>query len=142
MITPVVNRTLHTYFSTLRILCEAFGLDTSGESFRCEKRLIEEAHKINHQGKMLVPIIDDAHLLDIDSLRKLRLLFDDFPKNHNLILVAQPQLLRILALSAHEDIRTRVTYSVTMRKLNPDDMRSFILEQLDRVALAHSVLFR
>lgn len=138
VITPVVNRTLHTYFSTLRILCEAFQIDTEGRDFKCEKRLIEEAQRLNHLGKMLVPIIDDAHLMDTDSLRRLRLLFEDFPKNHNLILIAQPTLLTKLSLTVNEDIKSRVTYSVLMPKLNPDDMTDFITTELDRVALAHS----
>lgn len=139
MITPVVNRTLHTYYGTLRILCEAFQIDTDGKNFTCEKRLIEEADRLNHLGKMLVPIIDDAHLMDVDSLRRLRLLFEDFPKNHNLILIAQPSLLTKLSLTINEDIKSRVTYSVLMPKLNPDDMKTFILKELDRVAMAHSV---
>ena len=37
---------------------------------------------------MLAPIIDDAHYMPIECLRKLRLLLEDFPKNHNLILIA------------------------------------------------------
>lgn len=139
MLTPVVNRTLHTYHSTIRILCEAFQIDTHGLSHNCESRLIAEAHRINHQGKMLVPIIDDAHLMEIDSLRRLRLLCEDFPKNHNLVLIAQPLLLHKLSLIANEDIRSRVTYSVMTPKLSPDDMAAFILAQLDRVGLAHSV---
>jgi len=138
MITPVVNRTLHTYYGTLRILCEAFQIDTQGENFRCEQRLIEEAQRLNHLGKMLVPIIDDAHLMDVDSLRRLRLLFEDFPKNHNLVLIAQPSLLTKLSLTVNEDIKSRVTYSVLVPKLAPEDMEAFILDQLDRVALAHS----
>lgn len=138
MITPVINRTLHTYFSFLRILCDAFQIDSQGEHVRCEKRLIEEARRINHLGKMLVPIIDDAHLMDIDSLRRLRLLFEDFPKNHNLVLVAQVGLLAKLALSSNEDLKSRVTYSVLVPKLAPEQMTAFILGQLDRVALAHS----
>jgi MSHA biogenesis protein MshM len=138
LITPVVNRTLHTYFSTLRILCEAFQIDTDGKNFKCEKRIIEEAERLNHLGKMLVPIIDDAHLMDVDSLRRLRLLFEDFPKNHNLILIAQPGLLSKLSLTINEDIKSRVTYSVLIPKLIPDDMTNFITAQLDRVALAHS----
>ena len=93
MLTPVVNRTLHTYHSTLRILCQAFQIDAEGYSDRCENRLIEEAQRVNHLGKMLVPIIDDAHLMAIDALRRLRLLFEDFPKNHNLVLIAQPAIL-------------------------------------------------
>jgi MSHA biogenesis protein MshM len=137
MLTPVVNRTLHTYHSTLRILCEAFQIDTEGLDFSCERRLIEEAQRINHAGKMLVPIIDDAHLMSIDGLRRLRLLFEDFPKNHNLILIAQPSLLTKLSLSVNDDIKSRVTYSALLQKLNPDDTRRFILAELDRVALAH-----
>jgi len=137
MIAPVVNRTLHTYYSTLRILCDSFQIDTQGENFKCEKRLIEEADKINHQGKMLVPIIDDAHLMDITSLRRLRLLFEDFPKNHNLVLIAHPEMLTKLSLSVNEDIRSRVTYSKLLQKLTPDQTKEFILGELDRVALSH-----
>ena len=138
LITPVVNRTLHTYNSTLRILCEAFQLKTQGRDFVCERRLIEEAQRLNQLGKMLAPIIDDAHLMEIDALRKLRLLFEDFPKNHNLVLVAQPQLLNKLSLTVNEDIKSRVTNSVLVPKLTPDDTERFILAELDRVALAHS----
>jgi MSHA biogenesis protein MshM len=93
----------------LRILCQAFQIDADGRDHRCEKRLIEEAHRINHAGKMLAPI-DDAHLIDVRDLRRLRLLFEDFPKNHNLVLVAQPELLTKLALAPNEDIQSRVTY--------------------------------
>jgi MSHA biogenesis protein MshM len=138
LITPVVNRTLHTYHSVLRILCEAFQIDTDGWDVRCEKRLIEEAQRINHAGKMLAPIIDDAHLIEVHDLRRLRLLFEDFPKNHNLILVAQPGLLTSLALTPNHDIQSRVTYSVLIPRLAPDDMTKFILAQLDAVAMPHA----
>jgi MSHA biogenesis protein MshM len=138
LITPVINRTLHTYDSTLRILCAAFQLDTDGRGDRCEARLIQEAQRLNHVGKMLAPIIDDAHLMAIDSLRRLRLLFEDFPKNHNLVLVAQPSLLSKIALTINDDIKSRVTYSVLLARLAPDDMTKFILAEFDRVALAHN----
>jgi len=138
MLTPVINRTLHTYHSTLRILCEAFQIDTEGLNFKCERRLIEEAQRLNHAGKVLVPIIDDAHLMSVDSLRRLRLLFEDFPKNHNLVLFAQPALLGRLALAVNDDIKSRVTYSVLLPRLAPDDIKAFILAELDRVALAHA----
>lgn len=138
LITPVVNRTLHTYHSTLRILCEAFQIDTDGRDFRCEARLIEAAQRINHTGKMLAIIIDDAHLMNLDSLRRLRLLLEDFPKNHCLVLIAQPGLLTTLSLSVNEDIKSRVTYSVLMQRLNPDDVEAFIKDQLDRACLSHA----
>jgi type II secretory pathway predicted ATPase ExeA len=140
LVTPVVSRTLHTYYNTLRILCQAFKLDIDGNSFACEKRLIEQAFKLNHSGKMLAPIIDDAHLMDIDCLRRIRLLFEDFPKNHNLVLIGQPKLLTTISLATNDDIKSRVTYSVIMPKLAPDDMENFILGEFDKAGLGHNTI--
>jgi type II secretory pathway predicted ATPase ExeA len=139
MITPVVNRTLHTYHNTLRILCGAFQLEFQGHDHRCERLLVQEAFKIHRAGKMLVPIIDDAHLMPSESLRKLRLLCEDFPHSHNLVLIGQPPLLQTLGLSINEEIRSRVTYSVVLPRLSPESIEKFILEQLDRAGLGHNV---
>ena len=108
-----------SYHSTLRILCEAFQIEPEGHDVRCERRLIAEARRLNTAGKMLAPIIDDAHLMDVTALRKIRLLFEDFPKNHCLVLVAQPELLQNLTLTVNEDLKNRVTYSVLLKKLAP-----------------------
>jgi hypothetical protein len=37
--------------------------------------------------------------MDMANLRKLRLLFQEFPKNHNLVLIGQPSLLARLSLT-------------------------------------------
>jgi len=140
LITPTISRTLHTYFNTIKILSAAFGIDFEGCAFRCEKRLIEEAFRLNSLGKMIAPIIDDAHLMEIDCLRKLRLLFEDFPKNHNLILIGQPTLLSSISLTNNEDIKSRITYSVIMPKIAPDDMETWILFEFDKAGLGHNVL--
>lgn len=139
MVIVSVSRTLHTYINTIKILCLAFSIDFEGAYFKCEKRLIEEAYNLNREGKMLVTIIDDAHLLEMDTLRRLRLLFEDFPKNHNIILIGQPSLLGNMSLKINEDIKSRVTYSAIMRKLNPDTMKDFITTELDKVALPHNI---
>jgi type II secretory pathway predicted ATPase ExeA len=133
-----IGRTLHTYPNTLRQLCQAFQLDDGISPFKGEKALIEQAFSLNRQGKSLMTMIDDAHLLEMQTLRKLRLLFGDFPKNHNLILIGQPALMGNLALQANEDIRSRITYSVLMKPLNPDDMENFILSCLDTAGLGHN----
>jgi len=140
-LTMVVNisRTLHTYFNTIKIMCNAFKIDHSGSSYKCEKRLIQETYNLNNQGKNLIVIIDDAHLLDMQTLRKLRLLFEEFPKNHNVILVGQVELLHNIALRVNQDIRSRITYSKILKKLNPDDMESFILQELDKAGLPHNI---
>ena len=138
LITPVVNRTLHTYHNTLRILCGAFQIEFEGHDHRCERLLVQEAFRVHRAGKMLVPIIDDAHLMQADCLRKLRLLFEDFPRSHNLVLIAQPPLLQTLALSQNEEIRSRVTYSVILPRLAPEMIEAFILGELDRAGLGHN----
>ena len=138
LIVPVVSRTLHTYRNTLRIFCQAFGLDFSNDVFQCEKKLIEEAFRLNRLGKMIAPVIDDAHYMHIESLRKLRLLFEDFPKNHNLVLIGQPTLLQTVSLTVNEDIRSRVTYSTLLPRLLAEDLERFILDQLDRAGLGHN----
>jgi type II secretory pathway predicted ATPase ExeA len=76
----------------------------------------------------------------MDTLRRLRLLFSDFPHTHNLILFGQPQLLSNLSLGVYEDIKSRITYSVCTLKLGPDDMEQFLLAQMDHCGLAHSVI--
>ena len=133
-----VARTLHTYTNTVKILCDAFRIDFESSAFKCERRLIEQAFALNHAGKSITTILDDAHLMDLANLRKLRLLFEDFPKNHNLVLIGRPSLLAALDLGVNRDIKSRVTYSVITKRLALDDMRDFILRELDRLGLPHN----
>ena len=93
---------------------------------------------VHRAGKMLVPIIDDAHLMPPDCLRKLRLLCEDFPRSHNLVLIGQPPLMQSLALSINEEIRSRVTYSAVLPRLGPEAVEQFLLDQLDRAGLGHN----
>lgn len=140
LLTPHIGRTLHTYHNTLRILCQSFGADFHGGDHKCEKRLIEEAHRLHQKGQALAVLIDDAHLMDLHCLRKLRLLTGEFPKNHNLVLFAQTELLAKLALGVNEDLRGRVTYSTLLPRLSPSDISAFVLDQFDRCGLPHSAL--
>ena len=137
-ITPIINRSLHTWPSLLRLLCQAMQVDINGNDHRCETRLIAEARNLNNKGKTIIPIIDDAHLLPPEALHKLRLLLEDFPKNHNLILLGHPQLNTTLQLRQNADIKNRITYSARLDTLSPDSTLQFIHSQLDRVGLAHT----
>jgi len=139
MVVVSIGRTLHTYMNTIKQLCQACSIEIEGNDFRCEKRLIEEAFTLYRQGKSLVIIIDDAHLLDITTLRKLRLLFDEFPPNHNVILIGHSSLLGPLSLKINEDIKSRVTYSTILGKITHEDMEQFLLSELDKVGLGHQV---
>lgn len=139
IVSPVVNRTMHTYTNTVRIMCQAFQIPFDGRDCRCESLLIEEAFKLHRKGKMIVPIIDDAHLMQTDSLRKLRLLFEDFPRSHNLVLFGQPHLMQTLSLTINEEIRSRVTYSVVLQRMAHEDIEAFLLDQIERAGLGRNV---
>ena len=122
----------------LRLLCEAFELESGGNDHKCEARLIKQARELNNKCKLIIPIIDDAHLTPIEALRKLRLLLEDFPKNHNLILFGQSEFNTVIQLRPNEDIRNRVTYSELLPALSNAGIEEFIYRELDRAGLGHN----
>ena len=79
-IVATIARTLHTYTNTVKILCDAFRIPFDSSAFACERRLIEQAFSLNHAGKCLTTILDDAHLMDLANLCKIRSLFEIFRK--------------------------------------------------------------
>lgn len=135
---PTMSRTMHSYSNIIKLLLEAFKLDDKHSVKACESDILQEAFKIHSQNKSLITIIDDAHLLEMDVLRKLRLLFDAFPRSHCLVLIGQMELLHRLALSANADIKSRITYSIRLLKINPVQMEKMILNEMDKCGLAHS----
>lgn len=135
---PTMSRTMHSYSNIIKLLLEAFKLDNKHSVKDCESDILKEAFKRNGENKTLITIIDDAHLLEMDVLRKLRLLFDAFPRNHNLVLIGQMELLHRIALGANADIKSRITYSAKLLKINPVQMEKTILNEMDKCGLAHS----
>ena len=127
------SRTLHTYLNILKQLAESFRLDVSTKDL--EKELIQSTFNHIRERKTLYIIIDEAHLLDMQVLRKLRLLFERFPKKHNLILLGQRDLLHYLTLNVNQDIRSRITFSSTIKGLNDDELERYIVNELESVRL-------
>lgn len=123
------SRTLHTYRQIAWQLAESFKLETTEKTI--EKDLIQAAFQQVQERKTLYILIDESHLLDLSVLRKLRLLFERFPKNHNLVLFGQPELMHYLSLSTHKDIKSRITYSATIKPLNDDDLERYIIKELE-----------
>jgi len=105
---------------------EAFRIEFESSAFACERKLVEQAFALNRAGKSLTTILDDAHLVELACLRKLRLLFEDFPKNHNLVLIGRPSLLAALDLAINQDIKSRVTYSVLVKRLGRGVARTLV----------------
>ncbi|MDD4976209.1 MAG: AAA family ATPase [Bacteriovorax sp.] len=128
-----MSRTMHTYINILKQLAESLKIDVSVRLL--EKELIQVAYNYVRDNKTIYTVIDEAHLLDMDVLRKLRLLFDQFPKKHNLILFGQRELMYYLSMKVNEDIKTRVTYSENILPLNDQDLEQYIVKELETVKL-------
>ena len=124
-----VSRTMHTYLNILKQLALSFKLDVPAKSLEAE--LIKAAFEQISQRKTLYTLIDEAHLLNMEVLRKLRLLFEKFPKKHNLVLFGQPELLHYLALNVNADIKSRITFSQAIKPLNDEDLERYIIKELE-----------
>jgi type II secretory pathway predicted ATPase ExeA len=126
-------RTLHTYLQVLYQLADSFKIEVPEKQL--EKELIQNAFNHIRERKTLYILIDEAHLLDMHVLRKLRLLFEQFPKKHNLILFGQRDLLYYLSMNVNRDIKSRITYSADIKPLNDDDLERYIIKELETVRL-------
>lgn len=116
--------------------------------------LIQSAFNHIRERKTLYIVIDEAHLLDMQALRKSPLLFEHFfhmdvmssysnfagvktcPKKHNLILFAQRDLQHTLTLNVNQYIKSRITDSNTIKPLYNDDMGRYIIKELEAVKMA------
>lgn len=134
----VINRAIFSWHSFLSLLTQALQIESRGQTSTIEKNIVGEARKLNQRGKSLIFIIDDAHLIPSDILKKIRLLLEDFPKNHNLVLIGQLELMTLLRMREHEEILSRITQSAEFKPLSPADITAFIHHQLDRTGLPHN----
>ena len=130
------SRTMDTYSGILRQLTDALELEPSHR--KIERDIIAFVHEQARSNLSLLTIIDEAHLLDLEALRKLRLFFDRFPKRHCLLLLGQKDLMVRLSLWNNEDIRSRITYSKELKPLSDGDLMSFIQRECDAVKLPSS----
>lgn len=127
------SRTMHTYLNILKQLAESFKIDVPIRDL--EKELINSAFNHIQERKTLYILIDEAHLLDMQVLRKLRLLFERFPKKHNLILFGQRDLLYYLSMNVNQDIKSRITYSANITPLNDDNLERYIVKEMETVRI-------
>lgn len=127
------SRTMHTYWQILTQLADSFKIEVPEKSL--EKELIACAYNHIKERKTLYILIDEAHLLEMHVLRKLRLLFEQFPKKHNVVLFGQRDLLHYLSLNVNKDLKSRITYSASIKPLNDDDLESYIVKELESVRM-------
>lgn len=87
------------------------------------------------QGRRVVCILDEAHLLEKETLEEFRFLLNtdyDSESNLSLILVGQKELWeRKLRLKTYAAIRQRVDISIVLGRLDQAEVRKYIRSHLD-----------
>lgn len=134
----IINRSIYSWSAFLSLLAHAMEVEPKGRAPKIERSIIKQATKLKQRGRDLILVIDDAHLIAQNILKRIRLLLEDFPRNTSLVLIGQLELLAQIRMRENEEILSRVTNSAEFKLLSPADTESFILNQLDLSALPHS----
>lgn len=97
---------------------------------------------VKDNGKSLVLIVDEAHLLDDRTLEELRLLSNanyDRQSSFSLILIAQPWLRARLKTPFFEPLSQRIRYRYSFEGLSKDDAIKYVQVRIAAAGLPESL---
>jgi len=121
----------------LRSLADALGVDASGRKLpllvKLHKHLHQEARQANPHFPILV--VDDAHLMERESLLDLCSLLVCVPKHTcaaALILIGDAVFPKTLTLQVMAPVRTRLTANFPLKPLGDADSHAFIAFRLQQ----------
>ena len=128
----------HSTFTPREMLHEialTFGVET--EKRETKPTLIRKIEKIlnalRSDGRQLLIIVDEAHLLSIATLQELRLLSNLRFKESQLVqiwLVGQPELLVQLRKPKLRSLRQRISIRYELKPLRRDDTENYLIHRL------------
>ena len=96
-------------------------------------------NNVNDGGKSVILIVDEAHLLDDQTLEELRLLSNaDYDRQScfTLILIAQPWLRARLKSPFFEPLAQRIRYRYSLEGLSKDDTAEYVRLRLSAAGLS------
>lgn len=93
-----------------------------------DRMLLQILERINQNDKCTILVIDEAHLLDPQTLINLRLLISSIDEEISLkiVLSGQEDLSQILKRSAHADLDHRITLRFILRPLSKEKTFAYI----------------
>jgi len=93
-----------------------------------DRMLLQILERINQNDKCTILVIDEAHLLDPQTLINLRLLISSIDEEISLkiVLSGQEDLSQILKRSAHADLDHRITLRFILRALSKEKTFAYI----------------
>ncbi|MDE3273226.1 ExeA family protein [Pseudoalteromonas sp. G4] len=112
-------------------------LDQQSLSQKIQDKLLE----LNHLGKRVVLIIDEAQCLSWDALEAVRLftnLETETRKLVQVVLFGQPELDARLANQKVRQLRQRISFSYTLRPMTNAEVAYYIRHRLEVAGAAHA----
>lgn len=88
-------------------------------------QLINHFDEIKMQGKSVLVILDECHTFSIEVLDQLKTFFDT-KRNFSLILLGQPQITKMLRLSALLPLKQRISVFVNTSALTLKETRDYV----------------
>ncbi|MFH0762570.1 MAG: AAA family ATPase [Candidatus Omnitrophota bacterium] len=139
---------LNPYFSEIELLeaiVRDFGLIPPDKTrlslvFELNKFLLSESQKCNN----IILIIDEAQNLKSHMLEQIRLLSNletDKQKLLQVVLVAQPELNRILSLYELRQLRQRITVRYHIAPLQSDEIKNYVNHRLNVAGSSGKIRF-
>ena len=157
LISDVISRldktvTLAKIFNTrvnseqlLAMINDDFGLDVRGkDKVLLLKQLNDFVVEQHAKGNDPVLIIDEAQNLKPDLLEEIRMLSNletDRAKLLQIVLVGQPELREILAVSGLRQLRQRISINCSINPLTQDETLEYILHRLEVAGNREAVTF-
>jgi len=133
-----------TFVEIIRYLALKLEIDTERkENFQILEELQTELEKLDDQGKRVVLIIDEAHLLSESALEDIRLLSNVESNDKKLIqivLVGQEEIFQTLQKDSLKTLKQRISINRHLQPLNQKETNDYINHRL-QVAGRQSQLF-
>lgn len=98
--------------------------------------LVELGHLINRsrrEGKVILVVVDEAQDLSAEMLEELRLLGNhdsSSPRVLNIVLVGQPELVRVLKRAGSRSLLQRMHRSYALKPLSPEATAAYVRRRL------------
>jgi type II secretory pathway predicted ATPase ExeA len=93
------------------------------------RELQEHLIRLYAEGRRVVILVDEAHVMPEDTLEQVRLLSNLESNRHKLLQIAlfgQPELDATLAKTSLRQLRDRITHSFRMRPLSPPEVAKYL----------------
>lgn len=141
-----INNTRVTSEQLISMISEDFGLQVKGKS---KTEMLSDLSdfligEYARGGKSML-IIDEAQNLSADLLEEIRLLSNletDKAKLLQIILVGQPELLKVLARPELRQLRQRISISCQLQPITREETEAYILHRLEIAGNRQAVRFQ